>query len=224
MSAFDHAWDALAGQLAAAAQQLGLTIDEVQKDKLLKYLMLLENWNRVHSLSAWKNPSDLLVRHVVDSLTLLGPLRRHAAGARLRVLDAGSGPGFPASVLAVMEPEWLVTAVDAVAKKVAFIRQAAAEVGISNLVASHSRLEKLVVGDLFDVVVSRALGSLKDMTAKTRHLLLPSGVWVAQKGRRPDREAAELPRDLRVFHVEPVTVPDLPVERCLVWIRREASQ
>jgi len=224
MSAPNPAWDAVAGELDAAAQQLGFAVDDTQRGKLLKYLMLLETWNRVHSLSAWKNPSDLLVRHVVDSLTLLKPLRRYAAGARLRVLDAGSGPGFPAAVLAVMEPTWLVTAVDAVAKKVAFIRQAAAEAGIFNLVASHSRLEDLVVADLFDVVVSRALGSLKSMTAQTRHLLLPSGVWVAQKGRRPDQEVAELPRDLRVFHVEPVTVPSLPVERCLVWIRREASQ
>src|SRR5262245_52537471 len=222
MGAPATAWDGLASRLSMAAGRLGLPIDDVQVDRLLKYLMLLDRWNRVHSLSAWKSPSDLLVRHVFDGLTLVGPLRRFAGGKPLRILDAGSGPGFPAVVLALMQPGWLVTAVDAVAKKIAFVTQAAAEVGVGNLIGTHGRLEKLASPEPFDVVVSRAFGSLDALTRQTRHLLAPAGAWVAQKGLRPDDEIAKLQEDLEVFHVEPVTVPDLQAERCLVWLRRVA--
>ncbi|HEU5295227.1 MAG TPA: 16S rRNA (guanine(527)-N(7))-methyltransferase RsmG [Burkholderiaceae bacterium] len=220
MAASASAWDGLASRLSSAAGRLGLPIDDVQVDKLLKYLMLLEQWNRVHSLSSWKSPSDLLVQHVFDGLTLVGPLRLYAAGTSLRILDAGSGPGFPAAVLALMQPSWFVTAVDAVAKKIAFVTQAAAELNVRNLIGRHGRLERLTSPEPVDVIVSRAFGSLEALTKQTRHLLAPAGVWVVQKGRRPDDEVAKLREDLEVFHVEPVTVPDLQAERCLVWMRR----
>src|SRR5215510_10308632 len=104
--------------LLAGASGLGLHLDEGQAAKLLAYLALLQKWNRVHSLSAWERPLDLLVQHVFDGMTLVGPLERYAAGRALRILDAGSGPGFPASVLAIAQPRWSITAIDAVAKKV----------------------------------------------------------------------------------------------------------
>jgi len=119
-----------------------------------------------------------------------------------------------------MSPNWSVTAADAVAKKISFVRQAAAEAGIRNLFGLHTRLEDATPSELFDVVVSRALGSLTNLVTQTGHLLDPTGVWVAQKGRLPEHEIAELPKDLQVFHVEPVTVPGLDAERCLIWIRR----
>jgi len=208
----------LSVQLRSGARQLDLPIDDVQVNQFLTYLALLSRWNSVHNLSAWKKPADLLVHHMLDSMTLVGPLKKHAGERPLRILDAGSGPGFPAVVLAVMEPRWSVTAVDAVAKKMAFVRQAATESGIHNLLGLHARLEEISVADLFDVVVSRALGALDTFAAQTRHLLAPGGVWIAQKGRIPKQEIAELPDDLRVFHVEPVTVPGLDAHRCLVWI------
>jgi len=215
-------WDSvgLSRRLQEGARRLELTIDDSQVKQLIAYLERLHQWNVVHSLSAWKHPSDLLVHHVFDSMSLVGPLGRFAESRRLRILDAGSGPGFPAVVVAVMNPSWSVTAVDAVAKKVAFVRQAATESGIPNLAGSHARLEGMLPAKPFDVVVSRALGSLDHFTAQTRHMLAPSGVWIAQKGRLPREEMAQLRDDLQVFHVEPVTVPGLDAERHLVWMRK----
>jgi len=210
----------LSRRLQEYARQLEPSIADLQVKQLIAYLECLHRWNGVHSLSAWKDPSDLLVHHVFDSMSLVGPLQRFAEGRPLRVLDAGSGPGFPAVVLAVMSPSWSVTAVDAVAKKVAFVRQAAAESGIFNLVGSHARLEDMPSSKPFDVVVSRAFGSLDHFTAQTSHLLASGGVWVAQKGRVPTEEMAQLRTDRQVFHVEPVTVPGLDAERHLVWLRK----
>jgi 16S rRNA (guanine527-N7)-methyltransferase len=201
---------ALSERLQQGARQLELPIVGVQVGQLLAYLERLDRWNGVHSLSAWKSPSDLLVHHVFDSLSLVRPLQRLADGRPLRVLDAGSGPGFPAAVLAVMNPSWPVTAVDAVGKKIAFVRQAALESGIANLIGVHSRLEDMPPSKPFDVIVSRAFGTLGHFAAQTLHLLTAGGVWVAQKGRMPDEEIAGLTDDLRVFHVEPVTVPAAP--------------
>jgi 16S rRNA (guanine527-N7)-methyltransferase len=213
-------WDDLAGQLRDGARQLELSIDDTQVKQLLAYLAQLDRWNSVHSLSAWKTPADLLIHHVFDSMTLVGPLERFAKGRRLRIVDAGSGPGFPAAVLAAMRPAWSVTAVDAVAKKVAFIRQAAVGSGIANLTGLHARLEDLRPSWPFDVVVSRAFASLDTLTACTCQLLAPDGVWAAQKGRLPKEEIAHVRGEFHVFHVEPVTVPGLSAERHLVWIRK----
>lgn len=215
--------DGLSRQLRDGARQLELTISDRQVSQLLAYLAHLDRWNAVHSLSAWKTPAEFLVHHVFDSMTLVRPLDRFAENRPLRVLDAGSGPGFPAAVLAAMRPTWAVTAVDAVAKKIAFVRQAAAETGIANLVGHHARLEDIRESVPHDVVVSRAFAALRQFARQTRHLLVPGGVWVAQKGRLPQQEMAQLPEDVEVFHVEPVTVPGTDVERHLVWMRRARS-
>jgi len=209
-------------RLLAGAHRLGLAIDDGQASQLLAYLACLDRWNRVHNLSAHARLSHFMVQHVFDSMTLVGPLTRHARGRSLRVLDAGSGAGFPAAVIAALRPDWAVAAVDAVAKKVAFVRQAAMEAGIANLAAHHERLEqlRLVVG--FDVVVSRAFASLDRLIASTRGLLAQNGVWVAMKGRVPTDEIGRLNEGVEVFHVEPVTVPGLNAERNLIWMRRTA--
>jgi 16S rRNA (guanine527-N7)-methyltransferase len=216
-------WDGLSARLRDGVRQLGLSIDGVQVNQMLTYLELLNRWNGVHSLSAWRSPSDLLLHHALDSMTLVGPLRRYAGDRSLRILDAGSGPGFPAAVLAIMCPAWSVTAVDAVAKKIAFVRQAATESGVLNLVGLHARFQEVSKANPFDVVVSRALGSLGTLASQTRHMLAPGGVWIAQKGRPPEQEISELAQDFQVFHVEHVTVPGLDAQRCLVWMK-EASQ
>jgi 16S rRNA (guanine527-N7)-methyltransferase len=147
-----------------------------------------------------------------------------AAGGALQILDVGSGAGLPGVVWAQMEPRWQVCCVDAVAKKAGFVRQVAAELALPNLRAEHARVEDLprvgVTGQGFEVVTSRAFASLADFTALTTHLLAPHGVWLAMKGRVPDDEIAALPPDVRVFHVERLTVPGLAAERCLIWLRR----
>jgi 16S rRNA (guanine527-N7)-methyltransferase len=162
--------------------------------------------------------------HLIDSLSLVAPLRRHAAAAgdgAIRVLDVGSGAGLPGVVVAAVCPGFDVTCVDAVAKKVAFVRQAASEIGLVNLHAVHSRVENLEAGQNYSVITSRAFSSLADLVRLTRHLLCATGgVWVAMKGVPPTGEIDALPDDIDVFHVEHLAVPGLDAQRCLVWMRR----
>src|SRR5262245_2804376 len=127
----------LCERLQLGAAELGLAIDAKQGRQLMTYLSALLRWNSVHSLSARTDPDEVLVNDVMDSLSLVAPLDRLAEGRSLSVLDAGAGPGFPSAVLAAVRGSWSVTAADAVSKKIAFVRQAAAEAGIQNLVAWH---------------------------------------------------------------------------------------
>jgi 16S rRNA (guanine527-N7)-methyltransferase len=210
-------------RVRAAAAQLHLSLTAVQAQQLLDYLGLLQRWNAVHNLSGLQSKEKLLVRLVLDSLTVAAALARYAEGRHIRVLDVGSGSGFPAAAIAVARPSWDVAAVDSVSKKAAFIQQAAAESGIANLRAVGARVEGLSSTRPFDVIVSKAFGSLRALVVSTERVLLPGGVWVAQKGKYPAGEIAELPSSVEVFHVEPVTVPGLDEDRCLVWLRRRAS-
>ncbi|HNE61114.1 MAG: 16S rRNA (guanine(527)-N(7))-methyltransferase RsmG [Rubrivivax sp.] len=204
--------------LGAGAQALGLALDERQIDRLLAYLDLLLKWNRVYNLTALRDPADMLTHHVLDSLALIAPLRAHAGGRALRLLDVGSGGGLPGVVIAIGCPGIDVTCVDAVGKKAAFVQQVAGALGLANLHGQHGRVEAIT--GRFDVVTSRAFASLADFTAWSDGALAEGGVWLAMKGRRPDDEIAALPPAVTVFHVEPLTVPGLEAERCLVWLRR----
>jgi len=208
----------LRAPLQAAAQTLGLTLSDQQLDQLLAYLDLIQKWNKVYNLTAVRDPQAMLTQHLVDSLSLLPALRRHAQGQPLRMMDVGSGGGLPGVVVAICEPGIDVTCVDAVAKKATFIKQVAAELGLGNLHGEHSRVEALKV-PAFDLITSRAFASLLDFTTLTRSHLKPGAIWLAMKGQHPTEELAALPADLDVFHVEQLQVPGLDAQRCLIWIK-----
>lgn len=185
---------------------------------LQRYLALLHKWNKAYNLTAVRDPAQMQVQHVADCMAVVPALQRHATGRSLHILDVGSGGGLPGVVLAVADPAWDVTCVDTVGKKAAFVRQVASELGLANLHSEHGRVEQLALPP-FDVITARAFASLTDLVRWTRALLKPEGVWMAMKGKRPDDEIAALPPDIEVFHVEPLTVPGLDAERCLVWMR-----
>lgn len=210
-----------AAGLRAAASTLGCRLDDTRVDLLLRYLALLTRWNRVYNLTAIRDGGRMGTLHLLDSLAVLPTLDRHAAGRAIKVLDVGSGGGLPGVVIAIARPGWAVHCVDAVAKKARFIQQAALELQLPNLRASHARVEQLPPAGA-DVVISRAFASLPDFAAWTRPHLGPGGVWLAMKGRAPDDEIAALPGDVEVFHVEQLHVPGLEASRCVVWMRPRA--
>jgi 16S rRNA (guanine527-N7)-methyltransferase len=205
--------------LTLGACSLGLDLEPQQREQLLAYLGLIERWNRTYNLTAVREPAQMITQHLLDSLAVVGPLRRHTAGARASLLDVGSGAGLPGIVLSIACPELLVTCVDAVAKKAGFMRQVGAELGLRGFTARHARVETLEPRP-WELVISRAFASLADFTSLTGSLLAPTGVWLAMKGRLPTDEIAALPTEIDVFHVEQLSVPGLDAERCLIWLRR----
>ncbi len=208
--------DQLLAALEAGAQELGLDLQPEQSSRLLKYLALLSQWGRVYNLTAIRNPEEGLTQHLLDCLAVIPPLRRQCpAGGRL--LDVGSGAGLPGLVIATLCPEWQVTCVDTVAKKMAFVQQAAGQLGLTGFSAVHARVESLT--GPFEVITARAFAALPDLVAWSGKALAPAGVWMAMKGRDPLDERAALPPHVDVFHVEPLRVPGLQAERCLVWMR-----
>lgn len=191
---------------------------EVQVVQLLDYLDLIQKWNKVYNLTAVRDPAEMLTHHLLDSLAVIRPLRRQTEGKPIRLLDVGSGAGLPGVVIALCCPEIQVDCVDTVAKKAAFIQQAAVALGLSNLHGLHDRVEKLT--GPYDVIAARAFASLPDFVSWSSGALGEQGVWMAMKGKHPAEEIAALPPQIEVFHVEQLLVPRLDAERCIVWLRR----
>jgi 16S rRNA (guanine527-N7)-methyltransferase len=214
-------------QLEQTATALALSLSAQQIDLLLAYMGWLQKWNKVYNLTSLRDPAEMLSHHLADSLSAVAPLQRHLLTLppavdgqsvhAVRVLDVGSGGGLPGVVLAICLPQVAVTCVDTVNKKAAFIQQVAAAMRLPNLKGLHARVETVQGG--FDVVTSRAFASLRDFTTWSRGALVPGGVWMAMKGKHPAQELSELSPDVAVFHVEPLAVPGLDAERCMVWMR-----
>lgn len=213
--------DALADPLRQGVVALGLELGESAQQQLLAYMALIQRWTRVYNLTALRDPQHMLTHHLLDSLSALSPLMRHTQGRSTRLLDVGSGGGLPGVVLAICRPEVQVTCVDTVGKKAAFIQQVAASLRLPNLRGLHARVESVEEG--YDVICSRAFASLKDFAQWSQGALSLEGVWMAMKGKRPDDEIADLPAQVQVFHVEPLAVPGLEADRCMVWMRHAAA-
>ena len=213
---------ALEPQLRAGLQALELALDEAQITALLDYVDLIQKWTRVYNLTAVRDPQDMLTHHLLDSLAVVRPLRQQLAALgrdeSVRVLDVGAGAGLPGVVLAICCPSMTVHCVDTVAKKAAFVQQAAVSLKLPRLRGIHARVESLT--EPYDLVCSRAFASLSDFTQWSVGALAPQGVWMAMKGKHPAAELLALDPAVQVFHVEPLQVPGLDAERCLVWMRR----
>ncbi len=212
------------GQLEALAPRLGLSLTATDRKRLLAYMALIQRWTKVYNLTSVRNTGEMFTHHLLDCLAVVMPMRDGtgvAGQGALRLLDVGSGAGLPGVILAMLNPAWQVTCVDAVAKKAAFIRQAAAELGLPNLEGVHGRVE---VGGTFrkpefDLITSRAFASIEDFTTLTRTLLAPGGQWAAMKANLSAEERAAIPADVEMFHVEQLDVPELNEKRCLVWLK-----
>ncbi len=207
----------LEGALRQGLAALSLALDDLQVGRLLDYLDLIQKWTKVYNLTAVRDPQEMLTHHLLDSLAVIVPLRRQAPGP-IRLLDVGSGAGLPGVVIAICCPDITVHCVDTVAKKAAFIQQVAVALKLTNLRGIHARVESLT--DKYQVVSSRAFASLVDFTTWSVGALAEEGVWMGMKGKHPAEEMAALPSSVSVFHVEPLVVPGLDAERCIVWMKQ----
>ena len=208
-------------ELRAGLLGLQLELTDAQVGQLLDYQEMIGKWTKVYNLTAVRDPAEMLTHHLLDSLAAIAPLRRYLQKVGLQaasLLDVGSGAGLPGVVIAICCPAISVSCVDTVAKKAAFIKQAALTLRLPNLTGLHARVES--IAQPFDVICSRAFASLVDFTQWSVDALAPSGVWMAMKGKHPSDELAQLPPQFEVFHVEQLQVPGLAAQRCIVWIRR----
>ena len=213
----------LADLVSRGAAELALPLGPTEVRRLIAFVRLIERWNTTYNLTAVRDPRNMVVQHILDCLAAAAALgRRRGEGRGERLVDVGSGAGLPGVVIATVFPHREITCIDSVGKKVAFVTQTAGALGIRNVKALHARVER--IADQFDVIASRAFASLGTFVAATDHLLKDSGTWMAMKGKSPDDELAEFAGRL-AFHVEPLIVPQLPADRCVIWLERrpEAS-
>lgn len=214
---------ALADKLAGGLDALALSTSQAQRDTLVRSLAFLSEWNAVINLTAIRDPHDMLVQHLLDSASIV-PHLPPPTGKRLRVLDVGSGGGFPALPLAVLRPDLEVVSIDSVRKKTDYVARAARYLDLPNLSSVHSRVEDH--REAYDVVLSRAYASLRDFVKSAGHASPRdgSGVVLAMKGKSPDEEIAALAKTgWRADRVLSLAVPLLDAERTLVWLKRSTK-
>ena len=209
----------LADTLKKGVAELPLAVSDAQIERLLDYLALLAKWNAVYNLTAVRDPSQMVVQHLLDSLAAVP-----AFTSAQRVLDVGSGGGLPGMVLAIWaqeaRPDMRIAMIDTVHKKTAFLTQVKAELGLANVTVHTGRVEALQVAEPFDVITSRAFADLADFVDWSGHLLAPGGRFIAMKGVAAGEETGRLPAAWRVVEKTPLTVPGLDAERHLVVIAR----
>lgn len=208
-------------KLAEGVNALGLQVTAEQLQSLLSYMDLLKRWNKTYNLTALKTDEQILVHHILDSLAVIIPLReRFASLETLRGLDVGSGGGLPGVVLAIMNPNWQITCIDAVEKKTAFIMQVAGVLRLKNLKSKHTRIESYNIQPV-DMVISRAFASLADFANLAGQHVAAAGSLVAMKGHYLEDEVQELnaQSNWRVEQYLPITVPQLDAERCLIYLK-----
>ncbi|RFU47420.1 16S rRNA (guanine(527)-N(7))-methyltransferase RsmG [Paraburkholderia sp. DHOC27] len=211
--------EALSSLLVEGVEELGLDLSQSQLDKLLDYVALLGKWNAVYNLTAIRDPRQMLIQHILDSLSIVPHLAGRGPSS---VLDVGSGGGLPGIVLAIVLPDWTITVNDIVHKKTAFQSQAKVELGLGNLSVVTGRVESLQPGvevpAKFDVIVSRAFAELADFVTLARHLVAQNGAIWAMKGVRPDGEIERLPAGAEARQVIRLKVPSLDAERHLIEV------
>lgn len=204
----------LARQLERGVAELGLALDRETRARLIAHLELLDKWNRVHNLTSVRDVAKSVSVHLLDSLAVV-PFVPDG-----RVLDAGSGAGFPGIPVALAKPGAQVDLLDSNHKKCAFLRQAIVEIGLKNARVVCERLESWRPGLQYDCILSRALAEIAEVVAMSAHLLAPGGVIAAMKGVHPFEEIERIPPDFRVRRVHALAVPGLGAERHLVLIER----
>ena len=199
-------------QLQAMLAKTELEIPAEQQNKLIQLVELLAKWNKAYNLTSVRDPKQMLVKHIMDSI-VVSP---HLQGQRL--IDVGTGPGLPGLPLAILNPDKQFVLLDSLGKRLRFIRQAVLELGLKNVEFVQSRVEEFQPEEKFDVVLSRAFASLEDMLFWCKHLPKENGHFLALKGQLPKQEIKTLDSQFKFVESIALQVPNLEGERCLVKV------
>lgn len=200
-------------KLSRLLADAGISLTDHQKTLLVAYVDMLHKWNKAYNLTSVRDPNEMLVRHILDSIVVAPDLQGQ------RFIDVGTGPGLPGIPLAIVLPDAHFTLLDSLGKRVRFLRQVQHELKLENITPVQSRVEAYPSEPPFDGVISRAFASLNDMVSWCHHLPGEKGRFYALKGQLPGDEIASLPDNFSVESVEKLRVPQLEGERHLVIIK-----
>jgi len=200
-------------KLSRLLDEAGISLTDHQKNQLVAYVDMLNKWNKAYNLTSVRDPNEMLVRHILDSI-VVAP---HLEGTRF--IDVGTGPGLPGIPLSIVRPECQFTLLDSLGKRVRFLKQVQHELKLENITPVQSRVEEFPAEPPFDGVISRAFASLNDMVSWCHHLPGEQGRFYALKGVMPEEEIALLPSKYAVEKSVKLKVPQLTGERHLVIIK-----
>ena len=202
-------------RLEALLAQTTLVVSDTQKQQLLKLVVLLHKWNKAYNLTSVRDPDEMLVKHIMDSI-VVSP---YLSGQRF--IDVGTGPGLPGLPLAIMNPDKEFVLLDSLGKRIRFITQAVYELQLTNVTPVQSRVEEYQPEIKFDGVLSRAFASLEDMLHWCQHLPADGGVFLALKGVKPSAEIANLNSKFKLDAAHKLIVPELEGERHLIVMSQD---
>lgn len=194
--------------------QAEINLTDQQKEQLVGFVRLLDKWNKAYNLTSVRNPDEMLVKHILDSLVV----SRHLQGETF--IDVGTGPGLPGIPLAIINPDKQFVLLDSLGKRITFIKNALRELGIKNVTPVQSRVEEYTESQ-FDGVLSRAFASLNDMVSWCYHLPAENGKFYALKGVYDEQEIAEIKQPIQLVEVIKLEVPELVGERHLVVLQKK---
>ena len=197
-------------QLRSLVAQTSLSLSEHQLQQCIDYVQLLDKWNSAYNLTSVRDPQEMLIKHVMDSL-VVAP---HLVGERF--IDVGTGPGLPGVLLAIYYPDKDFTLLDSLGKRIRFLNQVKLQLKLSNIHPLQSRVEDHHPEQGYDGVISRAFASMNDMLSWCKHLPQVNGRFFAMKAAAVQEEIAALPDFVKVASIQPLAVPQLQAQRHLV--------
>lgn len=206
--------NALLGLLEQHLQSMSLVVSDEQKQLLVKFVQLIDKWNKAYNLTSVRDPNEMLIKHILDSIVVSPHLDQQ------RYIDVGTGPGLPGIPLAILNPDKHFVLLDSLGKRVRFMKQAGYELGLKNIDPVQSRVEQYQPELALDGVLSRAFASLKDMLHWCQHLVDSQGTFLALKGQLPESEISALPEGFSVTDIIPLEVSGLEGERHLLKIKK----
>ncbi|TEW43499.1 16S rRNA (guanine(527)-N(7))-methyltransferase RsmG [Psychromonas algicola] len=204
----------LRSELDGLLAQTDLNITNEQASQLVQLVELLVKWNKAYNLTSVRDPSQMLVKHIMDSIVVSPHLEGNS------FIDVGTGPGLPGLPLAILNPDKHFVLLDSLGKRLRFIRQAILSLGLKNVEIVQSRVEEYKPEIGFDCVLSRAFASLEDMLSWCHHLPNEDGHFLALKGQYPESEILNLDSKFKFIESVTLQVPQLDGERCLVKVKR----